>query len=155
VPFWIAPVFGLLAAVTVPWTAYLAVVLPGHADAPNYRSAWVGFDIGLVLALSATAYLAWRGRRQVALAATATATLLVVDAWFDVLTAGPACDLLAAVALAILVELPLAGLSLWLALHTERLVARRLRQLARRAARRSARQSAWAGRESRAADGPG
>lgn len=82
-PFWIAPVFGLLAAVTVPWTAYLAVVLPGHADAPNYRSAWVGFDIGLVLALSATAYLAWRGRRQVALAATATATLLVVDAWFD------------------------------------------------------------------------
>jgi hypothetical protein len=50
-------------------------------------------------------------RRDVA---SATAALLVVDAWFDVLTA-PRHQLLQACVLALLVELPLAVLSLLIA----------------------------------------
>jgi len=139
VPPWTAPLFAVLALVTVPWIAYLAVTLPKHIETHHYRGAWVGFDTGLVAMLLLTAYLAWRGNRRVALTATATATLLVTDAWFDVMSAPTRRELAVSVALAVLVELPLAGLCLWMALHVAHLVARRMRQLARRAERAAAR----------------
>ena len=52
----------------------------------NYDAAWAGFDVLLTLTLASTAYFALRRSRYLATAASATATLLVVDAWFDVLT---------------------------------------------------------------------
>ena len=134
-PGWVAPLFGALAALTVPWAVYLAYTLPGRVVTAHYRGAWVGFDIGLVLLLATTAYQAWRGSRQVAAAATATATMLVVDGWFDVLTTPRGPDLVLSVASAVLVELPLAALCLWIAHNVEKVVNRRLRQLARRAVR--------------------
>ncbi len=48
----------------------------------------MGFDILLVLAIVLTAYYAFRMDDRVQLPAMATATLLVVDAWFDVMTRG-------------------------------------------------------------------
>jgi len=60
--------------------------LPRHATFTHYRGVWVGFDIGLIGVLATTAVLALRGRPQVVLAATAAATMLLVDAWFDVMT---------------------------------------------------------------------
>jgi hypothetical protein len=134
VPRWVAPVFAALGAATVPWTAYLAVSLPARASAQHYRLAWVGFDLMLVALLLTTALLAWRGSRQVGLAAAATATVLVVDAWFDVTTSRPA-DMPSAVASALLLELPLAVVCGWIALHVDQVVERRLQALARRAAR--------------------
>jgi hypothetical protein len=103
VPAWIGPVFAVLAIGTVPWTVYLAMTLPEDIETRNYRWAWVGFDAGLIALLVLTAYLAYRGQRYVAMTATATATALIIDAWFDV------------------------------SLHVNRVIARRLRQLARRA----------------------
>jgi hypothetical protein len=135
VPGWIGPVFMVLAFGTIPWTAYLAVTLPEHAETSHYRGAWVGFDLGLIGLLLLTALLAYRGHRHVAMAATATATALVVDAWFDVATAPRNSDLMVALLTALLGELPLAILCLWTALHVDRVVARRLRQLARRVER--------------------
>jgi hypothetical protein len=135
IPTWIAPLFAVLAGVAVPWVGYLSVVLPRHVETHHYRGAWVGFDIGLITMLLLTAYLAWRGNRLVALAATSTATMLVVDAWFDVLSARTRGELISALALAFLIELPLAVLCVWLALHVAELVARRMRRLAQRAAR--------------------
>ena len=139
IPRWAAPLFAVLAGLTVPWTAYLAITLPKHLETHHYRGAWVGFDIGLIAMLLVTAYLAWRGNRGVALASTATATLLVVDAWFDVMSASTRADLLVSLALAVLVELPLAGLCLWMAVHLAELVAHRIRRLAQQAARAAAR----------------
>lgn len=139
VPGWIGPVFLVLALGTIPWTVYLAITLPKHAENNNYRNAWVGFDIGLIALLLVTAYLAYRGSRYVTLAATATATALVIDAWFDVVTAPHTSDLILALLTAFLGELPMAGLCLWAALHADRIEARRLRQLARRAERRRSR----------------
>ncbi|MFD0820118.1 hypothetical protein ACFQ0D_17810 [Micromonospora zhanjiangensis] len=133
VPRWVAPVFGVLALLTVPWIGYLAVTLPRQSVSAHYRSAWVGFDIGLVIGLAVTAVLAYRGHRRVGLAATATATLLVVDAWFDVTSTPAGPDLLASVVLALLVELPLAAVCLWIAGNAERVTERRIRQLALRA----------------------
>jgi hypothetical protein len=134
VPGWVAPVFAALAVMTVPWTAFLAATLPVESQTRHYRAAWVGFDLGLILLLLVTAYLAWLGHRRVASTATATATLLVIDAWFDVVTS-PAGDVLTALGSAIFVELPLAVLCLWISLHVDRVTARRLRYLARRAER--------------------
>jgi hypothetical protein len=48
-------------------------------------------------------------------AATATSTLLFVDAWFDVLTSSTRAELVASVTEALLVELPLAVLCVLLA----------------------------------------
>jgi hypothetical protein len=53
-------------------------------------------------------------------AATATATLLLVDAWFDVLTASTRTEFVLAIAEAAFVELPLAVLCLLLAHNAER-----------------------------------
>jgi hypothetical protein len=133
-PRWVAPVFAVLGAATVPWTVHLAMTLPKQADTHHYRLTWVGFDIMLVVVLLATAYLAWRGNRLVGMLATITATMLVLDAWFDVNTSNHA-DRPEAILSALLVELPLAAVCGWIALHVEQVVERRMRRLARRAAR--------------------
>jgi hypothetical protein len=131
----VAPVFGALALGTIPWTVFLAVTLSPNARTVHYRSAWVGFDILLVVVLAATAYFAWRGSPQVAFAANSAATLLVVDAWFDVLTTPRDDGLSLSIALALLFELPLAAVCLWLATHTRQVLRRRVERLARRAQR--------------------
>jgi hypothetical protein len=128
VPRWVGPAFAVLALGTIVWAGYLAATLPVHAHTRHYRLAWVGFDVGLAILLVATAWLAWRGNRHVGLTATATATILVVDAWFDVVTA-PRGDLTAAVLEAALAELPLALVCLWIALHVDRVIERRLRRV--------------------------
>jgi hypothetical protein len=134
VPRWVGPVFAVLGAATIPWTAYLAMSLPAQARSHHYRAAWVGFDIMLVLVLLATAYFAWRGWRHVGILASSTATMLVVDAWFDVTTSRRA-DVPQAILSAVFVELPLAVVCGWIALHVDQVIERRLRQFARRAAR--------------------
>jgi hypothetical protein len=107
--------YAAAAALLIPWTVYLAVTLPKRDLDTHYRGAWVGFDLLLVGAIVLTAYFAFRVDTRVQLPATATATLLVVDAWFDVMTAGHRQSTMLALALALLVELPGAGFSLWLA----------------------------------------
>jgi hypothetical protein len=130
VPRWVAPTFGALALGTVAWTLFLAATLPNHARTRHYRLAWVGFDVGLAILLVITAYLAWRGVRHVGMSATATATVLVVDAWFDVVTS-PRADEMGAILSAALAELPLAVVCLWIALHVDKVIERRLRRVAR------------------------
>ncbi len=71
--------FAVLGAATIPWMAYLAMTLPDHARTHNYRVAWVGFDVMLVVVLLLTAYVAWRGRPLVGLLAASAAAMLVVE----------------------------------------------------------------------------
>jgi len=144
VPWWVAPGFALAAVFTVPWVVFLGATLPGSVKV-NDRLAWVGFDAALVIMLGVTAYLAWRGRPKVALAATALATMLVVDAWFDVNTSPAGIERKIALGLAV-VEVALAGVCLWIALHAATVVRRRLEDLARREAERARRHEHWAER---------
>ena len=104
----------------IPWTVYLAVTLPKRQIDTHYRGAWVGFDILLVAAIVLTAYYAFRMDDRVQLPAMATATLLVVDAWFDVSTAGGGRSTLEALAMALFVEIPAALFSLLLARQVNR-----------------------------------
>ena len=60
------------------------------------------------------------GDERRCLAAAASATLLLADAWFDVCTSPPGLDRLLAVGEAVLVELPLAAAAIWLAVALTR-----------------------------------
>jgi hypothetical protein len=143
-PSWVAPAFAGFALFLVPWIGYLAVTLP-HAARAYERLPWVGFDIGLMTGLAATAILAWRGSVRVAFAATVTATLLVTDAWFDVTTSIRTSDVISALAMSV-VELSLAAVCIWIAYHADRVLRTNIRHLLRRN-RRSARAATAAASE--------
>jgi hypothetical protein len=134
VPAWVAPVFAACAFMLVPWIGYLAATLP-HTERVYARVPWVGFDIGLMIALTTTAILAWRGSARVALVATATATMLTIDAWFDV--TGSVRDDERSRALASAVgELILAAVCLWIAHHATEVVRTHIRDLVRKRRRK-------------------
>jgi hypothetical protein len=131
-PGWVAPSFALAALALVPWIGYLAFTLP-VTDRVNTRLPWVGFDVALMLALAATAVLAWRGSPRLVIAAACTATMLVIDAWFDVSSAIRTDDLVQASLLA-LVEVGLAGVCGWIAHHDYLVIRNNVRLLLRRQA---------------------
>ncbi|WP_325117334.1 MULTISPECIES: hypothetical protein [Streptomyces] len=102
----------------VPWLYVLARTLPSTARVGHWNVAWVGLDALEALGLLTTAALRRRGDDRHRLTAAATGALLVVDAWFDTVTAAPGGEL-AAVALALCAELPLAAVCTALALGRE------------------------------------
>jgi len=93
----------------IPWIAYLAVSLPPDYHARNWQITWVGFDVLLVISMATTAYLGWQRRQLLMIPAFATGLLLLVDAWFDIVTAD-AGDVWFSVAIACVGEIPLAVL---------------------------------------------
>lgn len=99
----------------IPWTAFLAITLPRHFRAHDWRLAWVGFDAALIAVLIHTAWAAWF-RRQVLLVSTIVgATMLICDAWFDVNTSFGTKGELLTIITALLGNLPLAVFFIWLA----------------------------------------
>jgi hypothetical protein len=91
----------------VPWLGYLSVTLPGNYEAHNWLFTWIGFDILLVAFMLATAVLGYLRRQLLLPAAFTTGVLLICDAWFDLMTAGPKDRWLSLIT-ALLIELPLA-----------------------------------------------
>jgi hypothetical protein len=61
--------------------------------------------------------------------------MLLVDAWFDVMTTPRGHGWFMSLALAVLVEVPLAAICLWIALHAAVVIEHRVVLLARRARR--------------------
>lgn len=120
VPPWVAPAFLVCAVILIPWTAMLFLTLPHHYGANHWRLAWGGFDVALGLALAATGIAVLRRSPLGEIAAAVTGTLLVSDAWFDVLTSHGTSDVTQAFAAALLVELPLAALCFWIARNMAR-----------------------------------
>lgn len=115
VPPWVAPALLVCTVVLIPWTALLFATLPRHYVANHWDFAWGGFDIGLGLALASTAVLVARRSPFAEITATITGTLLVCDAWFDILTSRGTSDIAQATTSALLIELPLAALCFWMA----------------------------------------
>ena len=119
-PRWVVPLFAVSAIALAPWIVFLVRVLPSRDEAAHWDIAWGGFDVAMALLLLAVALAAWRRSPWLEGAATATATLLFVDAWFDVLTSSSRTQLAVAILSAVLMELPLAVLCLVLARDAER-----------------------------------
>lgn len=116
----IMTVLGVGAILETVWTIYLGLRLPRHYVANHWDVAWVGLDAAQVTFLLLTAWAAWRRRAVLIQFANTCATLLLVDAWFDVTTARYS-DLEQSV-LAVAIELPSAFALLWIS----RRVAKRL-----------------------------
>ncbi|GGM28899.1 hypothetical protein ACFFX1_47570 [Dactylosporangium sucinum] len=114
-------VAAIASAIMIPWIVILAATLPPRYLAGHWRATWVGFDVVLGAALAVTAWAALRRRRIVILAAAVSGSLLLCDAWFDIMTAsGP--ERWVSIATGVLVELPLAA---WLFFVAHHLVRRR------------------------------
>jgi hypothetical protein len=119
---WLLLVLGAVAIGLLPWIAYLSATLPSKHLAHHWQIAWVGLDIAEVAALVATCVALIRNSPAVTVLASVAGTLLVCDAWFDVLTARPGSDLAWALAFALLAELPLAALCFWLAFEVAEVI---------------------------------
>ncbi|GAB3435294.1 hypothetical protein GCM10027517_04270 [Phycicoccus ginsengisoli] len=132
-------VFGVLALLTIPWTVWLAVQLPSSRPAAHYDLAWGGFDAALVVVLLATGWAAVHLTPWLPALAAVNGTMLVVDAWFDVVTAPTTTERWLALGMAVVVELPLAAVCLWLAVTGQHLLRRRLLRRVWRLQRRAMR----------------
>lgn len=103
----------LLVIVTVAcvvlavWIGYLAVALPHFYRTGSWRGAWVGLDVGELAAFAAVGWAAWRRRQLLIIALIVLATLLICDAWFDVVLDLHTSGFWESVASALVLELPL------------------------------------------------
>ena len=113
----------LVAIALIPWTLWLTWSLPAKHVAEHWRLAWVGYDVALALTLLYTGIAGIRRLPAVEIAATAAGTLLIADAWFDVLTAAGRGELVQAIGEALAAELPLAFVCFWIARDAERFFA--------------------------------
>lgn len=121
IPKWVGPAYIVMGLILVPWIVYLHATLPLQEVSQHYRLAWVGLDILEFGQLTRTGLYAlverWRYRMRPH--AAACAALLIVDAWFDCTTT-PTNQVASSIVMAVLVELPLAGICWWLALRDPR-----------------------------------
>jgi hypothetical protein len=91
----------------IPWIVYLSLTLPENYVAHNWPLTWVGFDVLLVGFMVATAVFGYLRRQVLLFAAFTSGVLLICDAWFDLMTAGPD-DVWLSVVTALFIEVPLA-----------------------------------------------
>jgi hypothetical protein len=122
VPRWTVPLLGAAAVGLVGWTLYLTYALPAHHVTHEWRLAWAGFDLALAAAIGLTALGIVLEAPWLEGAAATTTTLLVTDAWFDIVLSAPGRDRLEAIVLALVAELPLAAFCFWIALNAERAI---------------------------------
>lgn len=110
----LATVFLVIATGLVPWILFLGVSLPPKYNAGHWRLLWIGFDVALVAVLAYSAWAAWFRRQVLAFTAVVAGTLLVCDAWFDIMTSLGRPDEWVTLLTGFGGELPLAGFFFWL-----------------------------------------
>jgi hypothetical protein len=120
--------FGFLAMgatiALIPWTLIYITQLPDRHTSTHWNVAWTGFDILLATALGVTAWAALRERAMLIVGLVVSSTLLVCDAWFDVVTSIGTDDQMLTIASALVIELPLA---FYFALLTRRVLVNAIR----------------------------
>jgi hypothetical protein len=115
--------FVLLGVVLAPWIVWLIVSLPSEQIANHWAIAWAGFDVALAVVLVATGVTLARRSPVAEVLAAMAGTFLICDAWFDTMTSRGTTTVVAAILEAVLVELPLAVVCLWIARNFERVLA--------------------------------
>ncbi|HZT16854.1 MAG TPA: hypothetical protein VFA19_12990 [Gaiellaceae bacterium] len=123
---WVVVTFAAVGVGLLPWTIWLAMSLHPHHETNRWDIAWSGFDSGLAALFVATAVAAYRRSPWVGALAAATGTVLVVDAWFDIILESHADELRNSILLAAFAEVPAALVCFWIAVRTERFLARAL-----------------------------
>lgn len=118
IPSWASRLYIGLGLILVPWTVYLGSSLPRHYLLTHWDISWTGFDIGLAVALICTGIFAYIKSVWLIIAASTAGSLLLVDAWFDVMSEKSPFVLHQSILLALVFEIPLALMSYYLAFHT-------------------------------------
>ncbi|WP_043679801.1 hypothetical protein [Streptomyces xylophagus] len=98
---WTLILLGSAAVLLVPWMVVLALTLPTSTEVRNWSLAWIGLDVLMALGCATTALLGLRGDPRARLAASATAAVAILDAWFDITTAQAGGDLVVAAVCAV------------------------------------------------------
>jgi hypothetical protein len=112
----------LCALVLGPWIVWLFISLPSREVARHWDVAWTGLDVGLAALLAGTGIALALRSPLAAVLASMTAAVLLCDAWFDVVTSSGTATITIAVAEALLVELPLAIVCIWIARNIEQVL---------------------------------
>jgi len=102
------------AASLIAWTVFLGLTLPTRYVAGHWDLLWTGFDIGLLCVLAYGAWAAWFRRQVLATTAVVAGTLLLCDAWFDIVTSIGHRDQWLTLLTGLAGELPLAVFFFWL-----------------------------------------
>ncbi|MCF3132602.1 hypothetical protein [Streptomyces olivochromogenes] len=116
---WTLILLGAAAVLLVPWMVMLGLTLPANAEVRHWSLAWIGLDVLMATGCATTALLGLRRDSRSRLTASATASVAVLDAWFDLTTAASGSALLQAAGSAV-AEAALAGLCVFLALRDRR-----------------------------------
>ena len=114
-----------MAAVLALWTVWLTFTLPSRHVSPHWDVAWGGFDVMLAILLGITGVATIRNSPWLFGSAVCAATLLTVDAWFDILTARGGHQVVVAIVQAVFLELPLAAACLFVATREKRVLSSR------------------------------
>jgi hypothetical protein len=133
---WVVVCFAAVGVGLLPWSVWLSESLKPHHLTTRWDIAWSGFDTGLAALFIGTAIAAHRRSAWIAPLAAATGTVLVVDAWFDIVLESHADELRNAIVLAVFAELPGAIVCFWIAFRAERVISH-LMAAAQRAAERN------------------
>ena len=125
---WVIVGFGAVGVGLLPWAIWLSSSLPTVHHSAHWDLAWSGFDVGLAIGFCGTAVSAYRRSPWVGAFAAATGTLLLTDAWFDVVLESHGNEEATAVFEAVAFEIPVACLCYWIAYRTERFLAKVVEQ---------------------------
>jgi hypothetical protein len=107
-------VFVGAATGTCLWTVFLGLSLPPRYSAGHWNLLWTGFDAALVAVFAVSAWAAWFRRQLLASTALVAGTLLLCDAWFDIITSLGHRDQWLTLLTGLGGELPLALFFFWL-----------------------------------------
>jgi hypothetical protein len=77
-------VMACAALAMVPWIVSLATSLPATAAVGAWDTVWVAFDCAILAGFAASGWLLWRHSAAAVVPLIVTATLLTLDAWFDI-----------------------------------------------------------------------
>jgi hypothetical protein len=123
---WVVIVFAVIGIGLLPWTLWLSQSLQPRHFTNRWDLAWSGFDSALAIVFLATAIAAYRRSLWTGTLAASLGTLLVTDAWFDVVLDSHGDAQRSAITLALVAELPMAAFCFWIAYRSERFLAKAL-----------------------------
>ncbi len=106
---------GLVVIGLIPWEIYLGHSLPPRFDVHDWGVLWIGFDAVLIVVLAYTAWAFWFRRQILVSTAIVAGTLLMCDAWFDVVTSIGSPGAWVSLVTAVFGEIPLALFFFWVA----------------------------------------
>ena len=94
----------------IPWILYLSNTLRDRHRVTMWGTAWVGFDVLLLVSFALSAWTVWRRLLVAVPLLSATAVLLLVDAWFDITLSWGTRGQAASIVTALVAEIPVSVL---------------------------------------------